>query len=54
MLLAGLLADVLGIPAAIGAIGGLAILSGVIVTGTMYETLPAGRGLAIPTEAESG
>lgn len=39
-LMAGLLADTLGIPVAIAAIGGLTFLSGVIVAGVMYETLP--------------
>ena len=38
-LAAGLLADTLGIPAAIGAIGGLTFLSGVVVAAVMYETL---------------
>ncbi|MBI5031890.1 MAG: MFS transporter [Chloroflexi bacterium] len=39
-LLSGLLADWLDIPIAIGAIGALTFLSGVIVAGVMYETLP--------------
>ncbi len=39
-LAAGLLADILGIPIAIAAIGGLTFLSGVVVAGVMYETLP--------------
>ncbi len=38
-LLAGLLADALGIPVAIAAIGALTFLSGVIVAAVMYETL---------------
>jgi MFS family permease len=38
-LAAGLLADTLGIPVAIGAIGGLTFLSGVVVAAVMYETL---------------
>jgi MFS family permease len=38
-LTAGLLADALGMPAAIAAIGGLTFLSGVVVAGVMYETL---------------
>jgi len=38
-LTAGLLADTLGIPVAIGAIGGLTFLSGVVVAVVMYETL---------------
>jgi hypothetical protein len=39
-LMAGLLADALGIPVAIATIGGLTFLSGVVVAGVMYETLP--------------
>ncbi len=39
-LTAGLLADSLGIPVAIAAIGGLTLLSGLIVAAVMYETLP--------------
>lgn len=39
-LAAGLLADLLGIEWAIGAIGGLTAVSGVVVAGVMYETLP--------------
>jgi len=42
-LLSGVLADAFGIPAAIAAIGALTFLSGVIVAGVMYETLPARR-----------
>lgn len=38
-LTAGLLADALGIPAAIAAIGGLTLLSGFVVAGVMRETL---------------
>jgi MFS family permease len=38
-LMAGLLADALGIPAAIAAIGGLTLLSGFVVAGVMRETL---------------
>jgi hypothetical protein len=38
-LAAGLLADALGTPVAIAAIGGLTFLSGVVVAGVMYETL---------------
>ncbi len=38
-LTAGLLADALGIPVAIAAIGGLTFLSGVVVAVVMYETL---------------
>jgi MFS family permease len=42
-LIAGVLADSLGIPIAIAVIGGLTFLSGVVVAGVMYETLPARR-----------
>jgi MFS family permease len=42
-LASGLLADALGIPAAILAIGGLTLLSGVVVAAVMYETLPEKR-----------
>lgn len=42
-LLSGLLADAFNIPIAIAVIGGLTFLSGVIVAGVMYETLPARR-----------
>ncbi len=42
-ILAGLLADAFSIPVAIAVIGGLTFLSGAIVAGVMYETLPAGR-----------
>lgn len=38
-LMAGLLADALGMPVAIAAIGALTFLSGIIVAGVMYETL---------------
>jgi len=39
-LMSGLLADAMGIPFAIAAIGGLTFLSGIIVAAVMYETLP--------------
>ncbi len=42
-LLAGVLADALGLSWAIGIIGGLTLLSGIIVALVMYETLPARR-----------
>jgi len=42
-LLAGVLADTLGLDWAIGAVGGLTLLSGIIVALVMYETLPARR-----------
>jgi MFS family permease len=40
---AGLLSDALGIPFALAAVGGVTFLSGMIVAGVMYETLPARR-----------
>ncbi|MBI4415975.1 MAG: MFS transporter [Euryarchaeota archaeon] len=40
---AGLLADVYGVPFAIGAVAALTFLSGAIAAGVMYETLPARR-----------
>lgn len=49
-LLAGVLADVLGIPFAIATIGGLTFLSGLIVAGVMYETLPVRSKPSIPVE----
>jgi MFS family permease len=42
-LLSGLLADTLGMEWAIVAIGVLTALSGLVVAGRMYETLPARR-----------
>lgn len=42
-LLSGVIADVLGIPWAIGVIAGLTFLSGVVVATIMKETLPARR-----------
>ncbi len=42
-LLAGSLADALGLSWAIGAVGGLTLLSGIIVATVMYETLPGRR-----------
>jgi MFS family permease len=42
-LLAGALADLLGVPWAIGAIAALTLASGAVVLGRMYETLPAKR-----------
>ncbi len=42
-LLAGVLADTLGLNWAIGAIGGLTLLSGIIVALVMDETLPTRR-----------
>jgi MFS family permease len=49
-LLAGVLADALGIPFAIATIGGLTFLSGLIVAGVMYETLPAQATPNTPAE----
>lgn len=39
----GLVADRFGVPAAIGAVGGVALLSAVVVALRMYETLPSRR-----------
>ncbi|HKZ69067.1 MAG TPA: MFS transporter, partial [Anaerolineales bacterium] len=39
-LASGLLADLFGIPTAIAAVGAVTFLSGIIVAGVMYETLP--------------
>ena len=44
--LAGLLADILGVPFAIAAIATLTFASGLVVLGRMYETLPRRRGPA--------
>ncbi|OGF57760.1 MAG: MFS transporter [Candidatus Fraserbacteria bacterium RBG_16_55_9] len=44
-LTAGLLADAFSLNIAIAAIGGLTLLSGVIVSGVMYETLPSRRNV---------
>jgi MFS family permease len=46
-LLAGLLADSLGIPFTIATVGVLTFLSGVVVVGLMAETLPALRESAV-------
>lgn len=54
-ILAGLLADAFNIPVAIGAIGGLTLLSGLVVAMVMYETLPVRRPVAVaerPLEVE--
>ena len=45
-LTAGLLADAFSLNIAIAAIGGLTLLSGVIVSGVMYETLPSRRNVS--------
>jgi MFS family permease len=51
-LLAGILADLLGVPWAIGVIAALTFASGALVLGRMYETLPSKRtGLARATSA---
>jgi len=47
-LLAGVLADLFGIPTAIAAVGGLTFLSGIVVAFAMYETLP-GRRTHVPS-----
>ena len=46
-LLAGLVADALGVPSAIAVVGALTFLSGVVVLVRMYETLP-GHGALKP------
>jgi MFS family permease len=48
-LLAGVLADLFGVPWAIGVIGVLTILSGVVVKFVMSETLPRKRFVQKPT-----
>ena len=57
-LLAGVIADLLGIPWAIGVVGALTFLSGVLVAGLMRETLAAKatptRSLAPSTENNDG
>jgi MFS family permease len=55
-LLAGLTADVLGVRWAIGGVGALTVLSGLVSLGTMRETLPARQsataGNELPTATE--
>jgi hypothetical protein len=52
-LAAGLLADAFNLPTAIAAVGALTALSGGLVAGVMYETLPARRTPpARPAQAE--
>jgi hypothetical protein len=54
-LLAGVLADLLGVPWAISAIALLTFASGVVVLVRMYETLPVRRAGANPMlRPESG
>jgi len=56
-LLAGIVADLLGLRWAIGAVGALTLVSGVLVVVVMTETLPASRvGVAAATQPmpESG
>lgn len=45
-IMAGVIADLLGIPAAIALIGALTLLSGTVVANVMYETLPTRRDSA--------
>jgi MFS family permease len=47
--LAGVLADSLGVSWAIGAIAALTFASGVVVLGRMYETLPGHRPVVVTT-----
>jgi MFS family permease len=51
-LMAGLLADALGMPFAIATIGGLTLVSGIIVATVMYETLPARRTTKLTSALE--
>jgi len=44
-LLAGVIADALGIPIAIAAIGAITFFSGIVVATSMYETLPSRRAV---------
>jgi len=48
-LVAGVLADTLGLSFAVGAIGGVTLLSGLVVALRMYETLPTDERHAQPT-----
>ncbi len=50
-LLAGLLADLFGIPLAIAAVGGITLLSGALVARAMYETLPKSRESRVESRA---
>jgi MFS family permease len=52
-LLAGVLADLLGISWAIGVVGALTLLSGIIVAFRMRETLPAKRAVLASSSALS-
>jgi MFS family permease len=51
-LLAGLVADLIGLPWAIGAVGALTLLSSAIVATVMTETLAARRIAAVPSVAQ--
>jgi MFS family permease len=53
-LLAGVLADLLGVPWAIGAIAALTFASGVVVLGRMYETLPSNRASVAFASSQAG
>ncbi len=46
-LLAGVLADVAGVPFAVGAVAALTFASGCVVLARMYETLPGRRGVSL-------
>ena len=52
-LLAGVLADLLGVPWAIGVIAALTFASGAVVLGRMYETLPSRRA-GLPERTSPG
>jgi MFS family permease len=51
-LLAGIIADLLGLSWAIGAVGVLTLLSSVVVAAVMTETLAARRSTAPPTASQ--
>jgi MFS family permease len=48
-IMAGLLADAFSMPVAIGAIAAVTFVSGLVVAGVMYETLPDRRGVRVGT-----
>ena len=52
-LLAGVLADLAGVPFAVAAVAAVTFASGVIVLGRMYETLPTGRETAASAQRGS-
>jgi MFS family permease len=52
-LLAGILADLLGVSWAVGVVAALTFVSGVVVLGRMYETLPSKRGALVAAGSRS-